>query len=88
MLLINISDFRFFIIMHYLHTETGISFSLMGHLAPRQTLHSPNTVVMGKKSEIYARLVTTTVKDFVFERNDFPSVVTASLMASTWLIII
>ena len=60
----------------------------MGHLAHMQTLSSPNTVVMGKKGEIHAKLVTTTIKDFLFERNGFSSVITASLMASTGLIIV
>lgn len=53
-----------------------------------QTSPSPITVVLGKKGEIHARLVPTTVKDFIFERTDFSSVITVSLMASTGLIII
>ena len=40
-----------------------------------------------KKGEIHARLVTTTVRDFIFERNDFSSEITVPLMASTGLII-
>ena len=37
--------------------------------------------MIGKRGEIHARLVTTTVKDFIFEGSDFSSVITGSLMA-------
>ena len=60
----------------------------MSQLTHMQTWPSPNTVVIGKRGEIHARLVTTTVKDFIFEGSDFSSVITGSLMASTRLIII
>lgn len=39
--------------------------------------------LIGKNSEIHARLVTATVKDVIFKRNDFSSVITVSVMASS-----